>query len=305
MMSANANIVIVGSLNMDLVADSKRFPSEGETIIGDKFEKYPGGKGANQAVAAARLGGSVSLIGCVGDDAHGHQLKNYLEKENINTHSIFTVKDVNTGVAQISIAKKENKIIVVPGANYGLNLSMIKQSEPLIKQASVILLQLEIPMEIVAETIRIAKDNNVPVILNPAPALDIPTSILSDVSFITPNENELAILTNTTLTSASNYEGTIKLLHNKGVDHVIVTRGEKGVLFSDNKIIQHAKSNKVDVVDTTGAGDTFNGALAVALANSQSLYESVVFANKAAGISTTKGGAQTGMPVLEEVQKTN
>lgn len=295
-MSKNPKITIIGSLNIDLVTTSKRFPKEGETILGDYFEKYPGGKGANQAVAAARLGASVSMIGCVGDDFHGRHIKKHLEKENINTDAIFTLGHANTGIAQISTAKEENKIIVVPGANYDFNVNMLEESKDLLKQSDIVVLQLEIPMKIIEETIKMANSYNVPVILNPAPAIDISSKILSGVSFITPNNRELSQLTNIELNTLEKYTDAFNDLHRKGVNNVIVTRGGEGVLFSERKIIKKVESEQVDVVDTTGAGDTFNGALSVALAKGNSLFEAVKYANFAAALSTTKKGAQTGMP---------
>jgi len=301
-MPKDINIVIVGSLNIDLVTTSKRFPDEGETIIGDDFKKYPGGKGANQAVAAVRLGGRVSIIGCVGEDLHGHQIKKDLMKENIDINSVFTVKGINTGIALISTANKQNKITVIPGANYHLNTRMIQDSKEKIKQADIVLLQLEIPMSIISEVIKIAVTERIPVILNPAPAKTLPNSILSGVSFITPNDVELSLLTKTTLNTSDDYKHAINKLHNRGISNVIVTRGQYGVLFSKGECLTHIKSNKVDVLDTTGAGDTFNGALAVALADDKELSEAIEYANIAAALSTTKEGAQTGMPFENEVE---
>lgn len=301
-MQKDINIVIVGSLNIDLVTNSKRFPDEGETIIGGDFEKYPGGKGANQAVAAARLGGRVSIIGCVGDDFHGHQIKNDLKKENINTSAVFTARDIKTGIAQISTANKQNKITVIPGANYHLKAQMIQASKEKIKQADIVLLQLEIPMSSIFETIKIAAAENVPVILNPAPAKNLPESILSGVSFITPNDGELSLLTKTDLKTQDDYRCAINKINNSGINNVIVTRGQDGVAFNKGKSIYQLKSNSVNVVDTTGAGDTFNGALAVSLAEGKDLYEAIEFANIAAALSTTKEGAQTGMPFKNDIE---
>lgn len=287
---------------MDLVTTSDRFPIEGETIIGNHFNKYPGGKGANQAVAAARLGAEVYMIGCVGDDSNGDYIKKHLEKEKIDIDSIFTIKDSSTGIAHISTAENENKIVVVPGANYSFRKNMIEKSMDIIKDVDIILLQLEIPINIVGEIINVAEANNVPVILNPAPAIDIPKRYLSGVSYITPNESELSLLTNTHLNSLEEYGSAFNKIHNMGVENIIVTRGEKGAIFSDKVKIKNISAKKVDVVDTTGAGDTFNGALAFALARGIDLFEGVNFANYAASASVTKAGAQSGMPFMSELE---
>lgn len=301
-MRKDINIVIVGSLNIDLVTTSKRFPNEGETIIGGNFEEFSGGKGANQAVAAARLGGQVSIIGCVGDDLYGHQIKSNLKKEGVDTSTIFTSRDINTGIAQISIANKQNKITVISGANYHLNTQMIQDSKETIKQADIVLLQLEIPMSSIYETIKITTAENIPVILNPAPAKYLPKSILSGVSYLTPNDVELSLLTKADLNTQMDYKCAINSINKSGINNVIVTRGQEGVLFNVDNRIYHLKSNPVNVVDTTGAGDTFNGALAVSLAEGKDIYEATDFANIAAALSTTKEGAQTGMPTKNDIK---
>jgi ribokinase len=301
-MLTKPNIVVVGSLNIDLVTSAEKFPAAGETVIGESFEKYPGGKGANQAVAAARLGGSVSMIGCVGADEHGVQIKNHLMNENINAGAVHIDQTSHTGVAQIFTADKENKIIVVPGANYSLNIKMVRNSADVIAGADIILLQLEIPMEVVEEVVRLAEVYNVPVILNPAPALNIPSTVLEGAAFLTPNEKELAKLTNIPLNSLEDYKNAAFTLCNNGRTKVIVTKGSDGVLYSDMQVLHHIPSHSVTVVDSTGAGDTFNGALAVALADTNSMNEAVKFANIAAAISTTKKGAQTAMPSRKEIE---
>ncbi|TCT26513.1 ribokinase [Melghiribacillus thermohalophilus] len=285
-------ITVVGSINMDLVVSTSAFPHKGETIMGDSFSTIPGGKGANQAVAAARLGADVTLIGCVGDDTFGRELIHHLQSCGINTANVKPVTDGSTGVASITIAEKDNSIIVVPGANHRLTPDMIEEYESVIAESDTVLLQLEIPVESVEKTVELSKKHGIRVIMNPAPFQNLSLKTLELVDYITPNEHELASL----LTSEEKKEF---FDHHK--DKWIVTKGKQGVSFYEDDEEKLVPGFRVEVKDTTGAGDTFNGALAVALSKGESLYEACRYGNAAAALSVTKFGAQSGMPGHEEV----
>ncbi|MDQ0231469.1 ribokinase [Metabacillus malikii] len=286
-------ITVIGSINMDLITKTTTIPKIGETVLGQSFHTIPGGKGANQAVAAARLGADITLIGCVGNDEFGKTLKEHLLNEHINTTYINSVEDTSTGIASITVANGDNSIIVAPGANYQLTVSHVRSLEHVIANSDMILLQLEIPLETVEEAVRLSAKHQVPVILNPAPIQKLSRNLLTQVNYITPNEHEQHEL--------------LSLLNSDELEQIrqkcIVTKGASGVAIHQNGAEQLIPSYKVDVVDTTGAGDTFNGALAVALSSGKSLNEACHFANAAASLSVTKLGAQSGMPTLDEVQQ--
>ncbi|TSB48429.1 ribokinase [Alkalicoccobacillus porphyridii] len=299
-MSVKPKVVVVGSINMDMVTKSSRFPKKGETITGVGFDQFPGGKGANQAVAAARLGADVTMIGAVGNDHTGQALLEHLKKEKINTDFINVHQTVSTGMAQITVAEEDNHIIIVPGANHAISKEQIESAVDVIKEADIMLLQLEIPLEMVEYAASVATQFGVKVILNPAPAQELPGELIELCHYITPNETELTELTGET----DIIKGTQKLL-SASVDAVVVTLGSMGASY------RRAKDNEntnivgihAEVVDTTGAGDTFNGALAVALAEDSELEKAVPFANAAAALSVTKFGAQSGMPTAQEMLK--
>lgn len=291
-------VTVVGSANIDLVTKTNRVPLLGETILGESFQQFPGGKGANQAVAAARLGADVSFIGCVGNDPFGHDLKRLLAKEQIDITGIDTNFEVSTGVAQITLSNQDNSIIVVPGANHMLSAEWIEKNKPLIVNADIVLLQLEIPLEIVAMVVTIAHESNIPVILNPAPAQKLSADLLSKITYLTPNGSEIELL-------SPNSEDIISktlYLQKLGVKNMIVTRGAEGVVYkSEDNPTTSKDSIKVEVVDSTGAGDSFNGALAVAIGAGKSIDEAIDFSIKVAAVSVTKLGAQSGMPYLKEL----
>jgi ribokinase len=287
----NPIITVIGSLNMDLVTVTKRVPQQGETITGESFSIFPGGKGANQAVAAARLGAKVFMLGKVGDDLFGKQIKDILSHEGIHVEYVEDSRNKETGTASITISGHDNRIIVVPGANHEVTPEWVMGHESQIKESDLLLLQLEIPLESVVKATEIANKHGVPVILNPAPYQKLPKELIDGVTFLTPNEHEYKQL----LADASHEE--IDRIKAKS----IVTKGEKGVEFQlANKKIS-LPAIQVDVVDTTGAGDTFNGAFAVAYGKTNSLQEAVSFAIVAASLSITKMGAQTGMPSKKEM----
>lgn len=287
-------ILVIGSINMDLVIQTNIIPKVGETVLGEHFFTVPGGKGANQAVAAAKLGADVTLLGCVGDDAFGYELKHHLQKQGVSTSHIQTISDTSSGVAAITLSEGDNSIIVVPGANHRLTPALVHQHEQLITNADIVLLQLEIPLESVIEATELAHKHNVLVILNPAPMQELPKKLILKSSYLTPNEHELESL----LSSPKLSQEKIETLKAKS----IVTRGSKGIQLYQDGEEQLISGYQVDVVDSTGAGDTFNGALAFSLSSGLSLLEASRFANAAAALSVTKLGAQSGMPTKKEVE---
>jgi ribokinase len=287
-------IVIVGSINMDLVTVAPRFPAPGETLLGERFLSVHGGKGGNQAVAAARLGAEVHMIGAVGDDHFAQPLCDALVDEGINVEHVARIGHSSSGTASITVSGGENQIVVVPGANARLTPSHVRTAQDVIGQADVMLVQMEIPLETVEATLRIAHQLRVPVILNPAPAQRLATNLLRLARYITPNQHELA-----TLLDASPSDD-FRALIRRAPCPVLLTRGAEGAWFREEGEPQHQESFDVDVVDSTGAGDTFNGALAVFLR--EGLSVAVRKACAAAALSVTKLGARAGMPHLADVE---
>ena len=295
-------ILVAGSSNTDMVIRTKKFPKPGETILGGKFFMNPGGKGANQAVAAARLGGSVTFVGKIGDDIFGKQAVQLLEDEGINVGNVVSDPDTPSGVAMITVDENgENSIVVAPGSNGTLNHADIKSAEYDIINADIILMQLEIPVETVFYIACMGYKNNKTVILNPAPAAELSEELLSNVTIITPNESEAELLTGIKVVDENSALKAAKSLNERGVETVIITVGAGGAFVCAEGIVKKIPAPKVKAVDTTAAGDTFNGALAVALAEKRELAEAVEFANKAASLSVTKIGAQTSIPYRNEV----
>lgn len=283
-------ITVIGSLNMDLVIQMADFPQQGETVLGQQFQTSPGGKGANQAIAAARLGSSVTMIGCVGDDRFGHTLRTVLKQEHIDTTSLLTTPE-STGIANILVHQNDNRIIVVPGANYKLKPTHLDAVKDVITQSQMVILQLEIPMETTAHAIKLCKEANVPVLLNPAPAVNFDMRWMDDITYLTPNEVECAQL------FGNDFDQTLEKYPNK----LIITLGRDGARYFDGEYPIHVPGYMTKAVDTTGAGDTFNGALAYALVEGQSLDEAVYFANIAASLAVEQVSAQGGMPTLSKV----
>lgn len=292
---ADRNITVIGSINMDLVTSTTQIPKVGETVLGHSFHTIPGGKGANQAVAAARLGADVTMIGAVGNDSFGKTLVEHLTNEGINTENIMKVKDTSTGIASIIVSEADNSIIVVPGANNHITPEVIEKHEDKIINSNILLLQLEIPLESVIRAVELAKKQGVRTILNPAPIQKLPKKLLEMVDFLTPNEHEQTLL-------FDSIDGTEEELA-KFKEKCIVTKGSKGVMIYKNGEKIEIPSIQVEAVDTTGAGDSFNGALATALCDGLDIEEACRFANVVGAISVTKLGAQTGMPTKKEVEK--
>ena len=297
-----AKILVIGSMNMDLVVETERYPEEGETLIGGKFEQIPGGKGANQALAAAKLGDQVEFIGACGDDSFAPKLKSSLKAGGAEIDNIFEIKDVSTGVAVITVDKKgNNRIIVSPGANYELDSEKIEKIKDKIAEAEIILLQLEIPVDTIEKIVEIASKNKTKIILDPAPAQKLPADILTRVDYLLPNEGELDLL----LAEAENKSRLEKIeaLLKMGVKNIIVTEGEKGInYYSQNKEL-HLETLKVKAVDTTAAGDVFAGAFAASLIAENNLKKALEFAVQAAAYSVTKRGAQSSIPDKKELNE--
>jgi len=284
-------IVVVGSINVDLVISCDHFPAIGETMFGNDFATFFGGKGANQAVCAAKLDTEVVMVGCVGNDDNGKAALENLNKHRVNTDYISII-DQPTGVALITVAENDNQIIVIKGANAYVDEQVIEKAIIKLDHADLVMLQLEIPLTTVQMVIDHCYEKKIPVIINPAPYQDIPVSMIDKATYITPNKGELAnMFKSDQLTSLAKYPNKL-----------IMTAGSDGVYFHDGEQIVHLPSNKVNVVDTTGAGDTFNGALAVGIVNQLSLKEAIIFAQKAAAIAIGKMGAQTAMPTLNEIK---
>ncbi|WP_044206785.1 ribokinase [Flammeovirga sp. OC4] len=294
-------IIVIGSSNTDLVVRSPRLPKAGETIMGTTFFQNQGGKGANQAVAAARLGGEVTFVANVGYDDYGNKAIASYEKEGINTAFINKV-DASTGMAMINVDDNaENCIVVVPGANDTLSNTHIDAVASRFNTSTIVLLQLEVPLPTIEYAVSMAKSNGARIILNPAPAKSISDNTLKLVDIITPNETELELLTGIKVGDKSSLVEAVNLLHDKGIPTVIVTLGANGCFVSDGETQEYYSAPKVHAIDTTAAGDVFNGALTTALSIGKTLEEGVQFALKAASISVTKNGAQESIPTLSEL----
>jgi len=297
-----AEIVVVGSTNTDMVVKSAYLPKPGETLLGGEFFMNPGGKGANQAVAAAKLGGKVTFITKIGSDVFGEASLANFKKVGINTEHIFVDDNAPSGVALINVDEQaENAIVVAPGANANLLVEDIDRASAAIKSADIVLLQLEIPLETVEHTGKLAKQLGKRVVLNPAPATLLPDELLKGLFAITPNETETEFLTGIKITDETSMIKAGNALLERGVQHVIITLGSGGAFYLTTTEKMHVPGYKVRAVDTTAAGDTFNGALAVQLAQGLTFKEAIDFANKAAALSVTRLGAQASCPSAQEV----
>jgi ribokinase len=300
----SAHVAVVGSLNMDLVIRSPRIPLPGETIIGGEFHTAPGGKGANQAVAAARLGAQVSMVGRVGRDAFGSQLLENLAADGIEHNFVLEDREASTGVALIVVADDgENSIVVASGANAHLSPADVETSEAAIARADVLLLQLESPLETVTQAAQTARARGVTVILNPAPARALPGELLALVDVIIPNESETALLTGMPVENQAEAEAAAAMLRRRGVGTVILTLGERGALLSYERGTTIFPAYDVKPVDTTAAGDAFVAGLAVALAEGKSWATAVQWGNAAGALATTKLGAQPSLPTRTTVEQ--
>jgi ribokinase len=302
-------IIVIGSSNTDMVVKTTQLPLPGETVLGGTFFMNAGGKGANQAVAAARLGGHVSFIARTGDDIFGKQAKELFDKEGIDTSFIIADPQQPSGVALITVDEKgENCIVVASGANAALLPVDVEGAKNKIENAALVLMQLEIPLRTVAYAASLAHEKNIRVVLNPAPACKLDDELLKKISIITPNQKEAGMLTGIKVRDRSSAEEAAKVLHAKGIETVIITMSAEGALVLHKGQFTMIAAPKVTAIDTTAAGDIFNGALVTALAEGNELADAVTFACEAAAISVTRLGAQASAPFREEVMaklKTN
>ena len=295
-------IVVIGSSNMDLVAKAPRIPVAGETLTGTDFFMLPGGKGANQAVAAAKLGAEVVFVAKLGKDVFASKSLENFKSVNINTKHIEQIDGVPSGTAIIAVDDNgQNIIIVIPGANGKLMPSDVDKAESDIANAAIVVCQLEVPIATVEQAARLANKNSVPFILDPAPARELSDELLSMVDIIKPNETEAEILTGIKVIDDASAAKAADALLSKGIETVIITLGEKGLMLATKDGKEMIANNKVEAVDSTAAGDAFTGSLAYGLANGRSLKDATIYANAVAAISVTRLGAQSSMPAKEEV----
>ena len=290
-------ITVIGSISTDFFARAPRVPKKGETITGFSFDTGFGGKGANQAIAISKLGGTVSMIGAVGSDRFAEPLINNLTENGVNADNVERVTDINSGSALITLAEQDNNIIYIPGANNKVSEKIIHSSKKIILESDLIVIQNEIPEKTVEYVINLCQKAGVPILLNPAPARKIDRALIDQVTYLTPNETECEVLF-----PNKDIKSVLKEYPNK----LIVTLGSEGVIYHNgNSIVKVDPIEPKEIVDTTGAGDTFNGALSIAIVNDFSLEQAIKFANLAASISIEKLGAQTGSPTLSVMKERN
>ncbi|MCD7937187.1 MAG: ribokinase [Tannerellaceae bacterium] len=295
-------LLVIGSSNTDMVIKTQHLPKPGETVLGGTFFMNPGGKGANQAVAAARLGIPVSFICKTGNDIFGHQSQQLFEEEEIDTSYIFSDLKNPSGIALITVdAQAENCIVVASGANANLLPSDVRKAEEIMDECDIILMQLEIPLDTVAYVARLGAQKMKKVILNPAPAQPLSNELLACLYLVTPNQTEAEMLSGVRITDPESAGYAAARIHASGVKNVVITLGSKGALVYENEQPVFIEAYPVKAVDTTAAGDVFNGALCAALLEGQGLTEAVRFACKAASISVTRQGAQESAPYRNEI----
>ncbi|MDE0297995.1 MAG: ribokinase [Candidatus Poribacteria bacterium] len=298
----NPKVVVVGSFNMDLVIKSERRPQKGETLIGEEFGMFIGGKGSNQAIAASRLGADVTMIGRLGTDLFGETFLSEFAKEKINTGFVVHDASVGTGVASPVIdADGDNSIIIVPRANMRLDVEDVERASSKIADADVLLLQLEVPIKASQRAAEIARSNGVEVILNPAPACELPDDFLGLVDVLIPNEVETEFLSKVTVADDEGARLAAQVLFEKGISTIVLTLGSRGALLLTSQQSDLVPAYNVKVVDTTAAGDAFCGALATALADGKRIFDAVAFANAAGALAVTVLGAAPSMPTADQV----
>jgi len=296
------SIVVFGSINMDLVARTSRLPSAGETLTGHSFSTVPGGKGANQAVACARLGVKTLMVGKVGGDVFGEALCQNLASNEVNTAFVATDDEVASGVALIAVDEQaENTIIVIPGANGRIGKSDLLRLDKALDEASLLLMQLEIPLEMVLAAAKLAEQKNVKVILDPAPAVELPNELYPLIDILTPNETEAAMLVGFSSNDPESAKRAANQFLQKGVSHAVIKIGSKGAFSLDASGSRFYPAIPVTAIDTVAAGDAFNGALAAALAEGKSFHEAIHWGIACGALAVTKAGAQEAMPSREEL----
>ena len=298
-----SDISVLGIFVADISFSGSKIPAVGETILGNKYNIGPGGKGCNQAIAIARLGGKVNFISKIGKDSYGELALNTLKKNKINTKNIIQDTNLQTGVAGILVDKNsgKNAINVIVGAPSTLKINEIDDQMNLIKNSKIFLTQLEVPKDVTLHCLKVAKENGCVTILNPAPASEISKEFYNNIDFFTPNETEAEFYTGIKITNEKDAKQAADKLINLGIKKVIITLGEKGLFYSDGKEKIYLKAHSVKAIDTTGAGDAFNGGLAFGISNGKSIKECLALANKVAGISTTKLGAGNAMPFKKDI----
>jgi ribokinase len=296
------NLCVIGSLNMDLVTTLENFPKPGETIFGNSFKTFPGGKGANQAVALGRLGADVLMVGKVGGDIYGTKYIEVLKNNNVRQDGIYVEGGISSGIAIIQVnSKGENNIVVVPGANGEVDIKYIESKWSTIEKADIFLFQLEIPIPTVIYTMKKLKAMGKTIIFDPAPASKLPDEIFKYIDYITPNGTEIEILADKKVENEEELKKAAQMLFDKGVKTIIAKLGSKGAAIIKRDEYVNIPGFKVDAVDTTAAGDSFNAGFAFALAKGKNLKECVRFGNAVGAISTTALGAQEAMPTYEVV----
>ena len=289
-------LAVVGSINIDMTVTAERIPLKGETLMGDSISYIPGGKGANQAVAMAKLGAEVEMFGCIGGDSNGEKMLQNLKNVGVKTDHIQILEGVPTGIAMITVGDNDNTIIVVPGANGKVDKTYIDSIKPVLAEYDLVVLQQEIPLETVHYVVEFCHEKGIKVVLNPAPAASVPMDIIEKVTYLTPNEHEAVLIFGNDLTT--------KELLKKYPEKLVITQGSRGVSVAlKNGEVLTIPARKAQVVDTTGAGDTLNGAFSVKIAEGEDIENALKYANVAASLSTEKFGAQSGMPTAEEVKK--
>ena len=299
-----SEITVLGIFVADISFSGPKIPSIGETILGKKYNVGPGGKGCNQAIAIARLGGKTNFISKIGKDAYGELALKTLEKNKISTENIIQDGNQQTGVAGILVDQNtgKNAINVIVGAPSSLKISEIEKQINLIKRSKIFLTQLEVPKDVTLHCLKTAKENGCTTILNPAPASEISNEFYNNIDFFTPNETEAEFYTGIKITNDEEAKKASDKLLNLGIKKIIITLGEKGLFYSDGKEEIYLKASAVKAVDTTGAGDAFNGGLAFSLLKEKPIKDCLEFANKVAGISTTKLGAGDAMPFIQDIK---
>ena len=305
-MNRRPKVLVVGSLVMDLIVTTSRFCGAGETVIGNGFSTAAGGKGANQAVQAARLGADVTMIGMVGNDDFGKRLIESAKQSGVNTEYILTTDKAPSAIGNVQIQSNENgtenRIIVVPGGNFELKPDDVNFLEDIIEDFDIVILQNEIPTDVNCAVAKLAKQKGIPVMLNPAPYRELPKELVSYLTYISPNEHEAADIAGVVLTNEEDISGTIAKIHEMGATNALITLGKRGCAFSDGNSLKYSSSVDCgNVLDPTAAGDSFIGAFCTAVALKADIESALHFANCTAGITVTKMGAQTSLPELTDV----